>query len=104
MAKPRPEPFSDPRQPILFDELPLPPPTRSDRGAVQDMRELLDQLLTAKTHPWSDEQLWAQRRRFAAFAKLLTPIEAAAAAATFEAELERLGDPIDIWAELAREE
>lgn len=101
MAKPRPEPFSDERQPILFDELPVPPPRRSDPHALYDMRELLDELVKAKTHPWSERQLWVQRRRFNAFAKMLTPVEAAAATATFEAELERLGPPIDIWAQLA---
>jgi hypothetical protein len=100
MAKPRPEPFTDERQPILFDALPPPPPRRSDRGALQDIGELLDQLVNAKTHPWSERQLWVQRRRFAAFAALLTPVEAAALTARFEAELERLGEPTDIWAQI----
>ncbi len=99
MAKPRPEPFSDERQPILFDALPLPPPLRSDRGALADIGEMLDELTRAKTHPWSIRQAGWQRRRFAAFAALLTPVEAAALTAQFEAELDRLGEPMDFWAE-----
>lgn len=100
MAKPRPEPFSDPTQPILFDALPLPPNRWNDAGALADARELVAELASAKTHPWSPRQLWVQRRRFAAFAALLTPVEAAALSAQFEAELERLGEPNDdFWAE-----
>lgn len=99
MAKPRPEPFSDERQPILFDELPPPPPRRSDRRAIADIEHLIDLLQQAKTHPWSERMIGFQRRRVAAFAKLLTPIEAAALTARFEAELERLGPPVDFWAE-----
>lgn len=99
MPKSRPEPFSDPRQPILFDALPVPPPKRSDRNAVYEIRALIDELAKAKTHPWTDRQLWVQRRRFAAFAKLLTPIEAATMTAEFEGELDRLGEPFDFWAE-----
>lgn len=103
MAKPRPAPFSDERQPILFDELPAPPPRRSDERALADVREMIETLTKAKTNPWSERLLGWQRRRFAAFAQLLTPVEAAAFTARFEAELERLGPPIDVWAELARE-
>ena len=99
MAKPLPEPFADPAQPILFDELPVPPPKRSDPRALADIREMLNELTTAKTHPWSIRQAGWQRHRFAAFAKLLTPVEAAALTARFDAELERLGSPIDFWAE-----
>jgi hypothetical protein len=101
MARPDPRPFSDERQPILFDDLPLPPPRRSDRRALADIQEMLDTLAKAKTQPWSERLLGWQRRRFAAFAQQLTPIEAAALTAQFEAELERLGDPIDFWAETA---
>lgn len=103
MAKPRPAPFSDERQPILFDDLPLPPPRRSDERALADVREMIDTLAAAKTHPWSERLLGWQRRRLAAFAGLLTPVEAAAFTARFEAELERLGPPVDFWAESADE-
>jgi len=103
MAKPRPEPFSDERQPILFDALPPPPPLRSDRRALADVREMIETLEKAKTHPWSERLTGWQRRRFASFAQLLTPIEAAAFTARFEAELERLGPPVDFWAESADE-
>lgn len=99
MAKPRPEPFSDVRQPILFDELPLPPVRRSDKRALYDVREMVETLEKAKTNPWSERLLGWQRRRMETLGKLLTPIEAAAFAARFEAELERLGPPIDFWAE-----
>jgi len=99
MAKPRPEPFSDERQPILFDELPLPPVRRSDERALYDVREMVETLEKAKTNPWSERLLGWQRRRMETLGKLLTPIEAAAFAARFETELERLGPPFDSWAE-----
>lgn len=102
MDKPRPEPFSDERQPILFDALPVPPPRRSDERALADVREILDELAKSKTNPWSERQAGWQHRRFAALAQLLTPIEAAVLTATFEAELNRVGPPIDIWAQLDR--
>lgn len=101
MARPQPDPYSDERQPILFDELPVPPPRRSDQRALADIREMLDELTKAKTNPWSIRQHGWQLRRFAALAQLLTPIEAAALTAQFEAELDRLGPPIDIWEQLA---
>lgn len=101
MPAARPEPFSDPDQPILFDELPVPPPKRSDRNAVADIEEVLETLGKMKTLRWSPRLLGWQRHRFAAWAKLLTPIEAAAATAQFEAELDRLGPPYDFWADEA---
>jgi hypothetical protein len=51
MPKPRPEPFPDERQPILFDDLPLPPPLRSDRRALAEIEELVGELIAAKTNP-----------------------------------------------------
>lgn len=77
----------------------LPPPRRSDRRAIADIEHLIDLLRQAKTHPWSERMIGFQRRRVATFAQLLTPIEAAAVTAIFEAELERLGPPIDFWAD-----
>lgn len=100
MASPRPAPFSDERQPVLFDELPLPPLRRSDDRALAEVREMLATLRNAKAHPWSERLLGLQRRRLAIFAALLTPVEAAALTAEFEAELERLGPPADPWAAL----
>ncbi len=99
MPKPRPEPFSDERQPILFGELPLPPVRSSDERALDSVHEMIATLEAAKTHPWSERLIGWQRRRLAAFSKLLTPIEAAALTARFEAELERLGPPADFWAD-----
>lgn len=99
MRKPRPEPFADERQPILFGELPLPPVKRSDQRALDDVLTMVETLEAAKTHPWSERLVGWQRRRLAALSKLLTPIEAAALAARFEGELERLGPPADFWAE-----
>ena len=96
---PAPNPFSDERQPILFDELPPPPPRRSDTRALNEIHYMLEELTKAKTHPWSERQAGWQRRRFAAFAQLLTPVESAAATARFDAELDRLGPPIDFWAD-----
>ena len=99
MAKPRSEPFSDERQPILFDELPLPPVRWSDKNALYDVREMVETLEKAKTHPWSLQLCGWQRRRMETLGKLLTPVDAAALSARFELELERLGEPIDFWAE-----
>lgn len=100
MAAPRSEPFADERQPILFDDLPVPPPRRSDERALADARAIVDELTRSKTNPWSERQDGWQRRRFAALAQLLTPIEAAVLTANFAAELKRVGPPIDIWAKL----
>lgn len=103
MAKPRPEPFSDERQPILFDELPLPPVRWNDPHAMDGIRDMLEELTKAKTHPWSIRQHGWQLRRFAAFAQLLKPVDASALTAQFEAELDRLGPPIDVWEQMANQ-
>lgn len=92
---PSPSPFDDDRQPILFDALPVPPPRSSDRGARDDLLEMIEQLEAAKVPPWSLRLRGWQRRRFATLSLKLTPIEAAALSARFEAELERLGEPED---------
>lgn len=91
----RAAPFSDERQPILFDDLPLPPPRSSDRGARDDIFDMIDQLERAKSPPWSLRLLGWQKRRVATLAQKLTPIEALALTARFEAELDRLGPPAD---------
>jgi hypothetical protein len=86
-------PFSDDRQPILFDELPIPPPRSSDANAKHDILDMIEQLESAKSPPWSLRLLGWQKRRLAVLAQKLTPLEAAALTARFEAELERLGPP-----------
>lgn len=92
----RSAPFSDERQPILFDELPVPPPRTSDTRARDDILDMIDQLERAKSSPpWSARLLGWQQRRLAILAQKLTPLEAAALTARFEAELERLGPPED---------
>ncbi len=60
-------------------------------------RQLLESetLASAKSPPWSTRLLGWQTRRFEALKQLLTPLDAAALTARFEAELERLGEPQD---------
>lgn len=40
----RPAFLSDDRQPILFDDLPVPPPRSSDEGAKRDMLAMISVL------------------------------------------------------------
>ena len=89
----RPAPSDDDRQAALFDDLPVPPPRCSDENARADILDMIDQLERAKTPPWSLRLLGWQKRRLATLAQKLTPLEAAALTARFEAELERLGQP-----------
>ena len=56
---------------------------------------MVETLAAARTHPWSARLLGWQVRRFTALKQLLTPIDAAALSARFEAELERLGPAED---------
>ena len=88
-------PFSDERQPILFDELPVPPPRSSDENAKLDILDMIEQLERAKSPPWSLRLLGWQQRRLGTLAQKLTPLEAAALIARFEAEVERLGTPVE---------
>lgn len=90
-----PAPFSDERQPILFDDLPLPPPRSSDANARADILDMIEQLERAKTPPWSARLLGWQQRRLAVLSQKLTPLDAAALTARFDAELERLGPPTE---------
>lgn len=85
----------DERQPRLFDDMPPPPPRRSDPRAHDDMLIMIETLEAAKTPPWSARLLGWQRRRVVALSEMLTPSDAAALTARFEAELERLGPPED---------
>lgn len=91
----RSAPFADERQPILFDELPLPPPRSSDANARADILDMIEQMERAKAMPWSARLLGWQQRRLAVLSQKLTPLDAAALTARFETELERLGPPAE---------
>jgi hypothetical protein len=56
---------------------------------------MIETLANAPEHPWSLRLLGWQKRRFDALKQMLTPLDAAALSARFEAELERLGTPED---------
>ena len=86
---------NDERQAALFDDLPIPPPRSSDESARADILDMIEQLERAKSPPWSLRLLGWQKRRLATLAQKLTPIEAAVLTARFEAELERLGPPVE---------
>jgi hypothetical protein len=86
---------SDERQAALFDDLPIPPPRSSDENARADILDMIEQLERSKSPPWSLRLLGWQKRRFATLVQKLTPLEAAALAARFEGELERLGPPVE---------
>ena len=91
----RPAATNDERQAALFDDLPVPPPSTSDTRARDDMLAMIETLATAQAHPWSARLLGWQRRTFALLAQKLTPLDAGALTARFEAELERLGPAED---------
>jgi hypothetical protein len=83
----------DDRQTIIPIDLPPGPKLTSDEKARSELLAMVETLAAAKTHPWSARLLGWQKRRFAALAQMLTPIDAAALTARFEGELERLGEP-----------
>ena len=85
----------DDRQGMIPIDLPPGPRLSSDQRARAELLSMIDTLCAAKTQPWSARLLGWQRRRFDALKQMLTPIDAAALSATFEAELERLGPPAD---------
>jgi hypothetical protein len=85
----------DDRQGVIPIDLPPGPPLSSDEKARSELLAMIGTLATAKQHPWSARLLGWQTRRFAALKQLLTPLDAAAFTARFEAELERLGQPED---------
>lgn len=85
----------DDRQIAIPIELPPGPLLSSDEKARAELLAMVETLAAAKTHPWSARLLGWQMRRFEAMKQLLTPIDAAALGARFEAELERLGPPED---------
>lgn len=83
----------DDRQNALPIDLPPAPPMFSDRRALDEILIMLDTLEASKSPPWSRRLLGWQKQRLRALAQLLTPLEAAAVTARFEAELDRLGEP-----------
>jgi hypothetical protein len=85
----------DDRQGVIPIDLPPGPRLSSDDKARGELLAMIETLAQAKTQPWSLRLLGWQRRRFDVMKLLLTPIDAAALTARFEAELERLGPPED---------
>ena len=85
----------DDRQAMIPIDLPPGPRLSSDERARNELLTMIDTLVAAKTQPWSVRLLGWQLRRFDALTQLLTPLDAAALKARFEAELERLGPPED---------
>jgi hypothetical protein len=85
----------DDRQAVIPIDLPPGPRLSSDEKARNELLAMIDTLATARTQPWSARLLGWQTRRFEALKQMLTPIDAAALTARFEAELERLGPPVD---------
>lgn len=83
----------DDRQGMIPIDLPPGPRLSSDDKARGELVAMIDTLAAAKAPPWSVRLLGWQKRRFDALKQLLTPIEAAALSARFEAELERLDEP-----------
>jgi hypothetical protein len=85
----------DDRQAMIPIDLPPGPRLSSDERARDELLQMLEILAAAKSHPWSARLLGWQKRRFEALKQMLTPLDAAALTAKFEAELERLGAPED---------
>ena len=85
----------DDRQGMIPIDLPPGPRQSSDERARDELLSIVETLTSAVSQPWSARLLGWQRRRFDTLKHLLTPLEAAALEARFEAELERLGPPKD---------
>jgi len=85
----------DDRQGVIPIELPPGPRQSSDERARDELLEMVETLAAAKAQPWSARLLGWQMRRFDTLKQMLTPLDAAALSARFEAELERLGPPED---------
>jgi len=86
---------ADDRQTVIPIDLPPGPRLSSDDRARSELLAMIDTLAAAKQPPWSARLLGWQKRRFEALKQMLTPIDAAALAARFNAELDRLGPPED---------
>ena len=85
----------DERQGVIPIDLPPGPRLSSDEKARGELLAMVETLASAKTQPWSARLLGWQQRRFDALKQLLTPLDAAALTARFEAELDRLGPAED---------
>lgn len=85
----------DDRQGMIPVDLPPGPRLSSDQRARDELLAIVEILASAKLPPWSARLLGWQTRRFHALKQLLTPLDAAALTARFEAELDRLGPPED---------
>ncbi len=85
----------DERQGVIPIDLPPGPRLSSDERARGDLLTMIETLEGAREHPWSQRLLGWQMRRLEMLKALLTPIEAAALSARFEAALERLGPLAD---------
>lgn len=85
----------DDRQGMIPIDLPPGPRLSSDDRAREELLAMVETLASAKSHPWSARLLGWQKRRLEALRQLLTPIDAAALSARFDAELERLGPAED---------
>lgn len=83
------------RQTALPIDLPPGPRLSSDERARSELLAMVETLAGAKANPWSARLLGWQQRRFEALKQLLTPLDAAALTARFEAELDRVGPPLD---------
>lgn len=83
----------DDRQGVIPIDLPPGPRLSSDERARDELLAMIETLAAAETQPWSARLLGWQRRRFEALKQMLTPLDAAALAARFDAELARLGPP-----------
>ena len=83
----------DDRQGMIPIDLPPGPRLSSDQRARDELLRMIETLASSRSHPWSARLLGWQQRRFNALKELLTPIDAAAMEARFDAELYRLGPP-----------
>jgi hypothetical protein len=86
---------TDDRQAVIPIDLPPGPRLSSDERARNELLAMVETLASANSHPWSARLLGWQMRRFNALKELLTPLDAAALSARFEAELARLGPADD---------
>jgi Ser/Thr protein kinase RdoA (MazF antagonist) len=85
----------DDRQTMIPLDLPPGPRLSSDEKARGELLAMVETLAASRQHPWSARLLGWQVRRFNALKQMLTPLDAVALSARFDAELERLGAPLD---------
>ena len=85
----------DDRQGVIPIDLPPGPRLSSDDKVRGELLAMIEMLAAAKSHPWSARLLGWQIRRFNTLREMLTPLDAAALSARFDAELDRLGPAAD---------